>query len=173
MAARASLFRYRHDAVLRAGDGATHEQEVALRIDLHHAKPELGVALSAHVTRHPLAFDNARGVGTRADRAGLAVPGVAVGRGATAEMVAVHHTLESPALGGAGHLHQLPRREDVDLDLGARRRCVALEGEDPQDLRRYLQAGLLGVPQLRLAGALGAASPESELNTSVADLHHT
>src|SRR5687768_14882131 len=104
MAARPSLLRHGHDAVLRARDGAPDEQQVPLRIDLDHAKPELSVPLGAHVTRHPLALDDAGWIGTRADRARLAVPRVPVGGWATAEMVAVHHALEAPALGGAGHL---------------------------------------------------------------------
>src|SRR5688572_10628541 len=172
MAARPSLFRYGHDAVLRAGDGAPHEQKVPLRIHLDHAKTDFGVALGSHVARHPLAFDHSRGVGAWADRARLPMPGVAVGGRATAEMVAVHHPLESPSFGRAGHLHQLARRKNVYLDLGPGCRSIAVDGERPQDLRRRLEPRLLGVPQLGFGSALRAARAESELDAALPDLHH-
>src|SRR5207248_7602916 len=45
----------------------------------------------SHVPGHPLSFDDSRRVGSRSDRSGLAVPRVAVGLGAAAEVMAVHH----------------------------------------------------------------------------------
>src|SRR5688572_25468333 len=127
MATGPSLFRHGHDAVLRAGNGASNEEEVPLRIHFHHPKSDLGVALGAHVARHPLPFDYARGVGARADRTWLPMPGVAVGSGTTAEMVAVYHPLEPPPFGSSGHLHQLAGRKDVHLYLGAGRRRIAVD----------------------------------------------
>src|SRR5215216_1899977 len=104
MAAGPSLFRDRDDPVLRAGNGAPHEEEVSLRVHPDHPEPDLGVALGSHVTGHPLPLDDARRVGARADRARLPMPRVAVGGGTTAEMVAMHHALKTTSLGGAGHL---------------------------------------------------------------------
>src|SRR5688500_7071862 len=172
MATRASLLRDRHDAVLGSGNGAPHEQKIPLRVDLDHAETQLGVPLGAHVARHPLAFDDPGRVGTRADRAGLAVAGIAVGGGTAAEAMAMHHTLKAAALRRAGDLHQLARSEDVHLDLCARRRCVAVDGKDAQDLGRHVQPRLLGVAELGLAGALLAPGPESKLNPTIAHLHH-
>src|SRR5882724_5104869 len=110
MAARPSLFRDGDDSVLRARNGAPNEQEIPHRIHLHDLESELGMALGPHMARHPLPLDHPRRIGAWTDRARLPVPGVAVGGRATAEMVAVHYPLESPALGGAGDLHQLARR---------------------------------------------------------------
>src|SRR2546425_11613900 len=122
MAARASLLGHGDDPVPGARNGAPYEQEVALRIHLDHGEPELGVPLGPHVARHPLAFDDARRVGAWADGAGLPVARVAVGPGAAAEAVPVHHALEAATLGGAGDLDPLAGGEDVDLDLRARHR---------------------------------------------------
>src|SRR6185295_13755292 len=77
MAARASLLGHGDDPVPGARNGAADEQEVALGVDLDHGEPELGVARGPHVARHPLALDDARRVGARADRARLPVPWVA------------------------------------------------------------------------------------------------
>src|SRR5919107_2503131 len=98
MAAPASLLGDGDDAVLGAWNGAADEQEIALGVHLDHRESELGVPLGAHVPGHPLALDDARRVGARADRARLPVPCVAVrGRSAT-EAVAVDHALEAAAL---------------------------------------------------------------------------
>src|SRR3954447_14149634 len=98
MAARPSLFCHRHDAVLRSGNGAPHEQEVPLGVHPYHPEADLGVPLGTHVAGHPLALDDPRRVGARANRARLSMSGVAVGGRAAAEMVAVDHTLEPATL---------------------------------------------------------------------------
>src|SRR5947207_6445731 len=135
MAAGSSLLRHGDDAVLGAWDGTADEEQIALGVDLDHRESELGVALGTHVAGHPLALDDARRVGARADRARLPVPGVAVAGRTAAETVAVHYALEPAALGGAGDLHQLPGGEDVDLDLRARSRRLAVRGgKHPQHL---------------------------------------
>src|SRR4051794_34691745 len=143
MAARPSLFRYSHDAVFRSRDGAPHEEEVALGVHPDHPETQLGVALSPHVTRHPLSLDDSGRVGTGADGAGLPVPGIPVRRRTAAETMAMHHALEPSALGGAGNLHQLPWGKDVHLYFGARSRSLAIDREAPQHLRGGVQSGLL------------------------------
>src|SRR6185503_1104403 len=172
MAAPASLLGHGDDPVLGTGNGAPDEQEVALGVHLDHGEPQLGVALGAHVPRHPLALDDAGRIGAGADGARLAVARVAVGRRTAAEAVAVDDALEAAALGGTGDLDPLAGGEDVDLDLGTRRRRLAAEAEDPKHLRRRVEPRLLGVAQLRLGGPLRAARPEAELHSAVAHLHH-
>src|SRR6478672_8495787 len=172
MTARPSLLGHGDDAVLRARNRAPDEQQVALGVHPHDGETQLGVALGAVVTRHPLPLDDARGVGARPDRARLPVPGVAVRGRSAAEPVAVHHALESAALGRAGDLHQLARREDVHLHLGARGRGIALVREFPDDGRCRLEPRRLGVPDRRLAAARLAPGTEAELHAAVADLHH-
>src|SRR5919107_87129 len=50
-----------HDAVAGAGDGAAHDEQVALGVDLHHGQPALGDALVAHLARALDALHDARG----------------------------------------------------------------------------------------------------------------
>src|SRR4051812_33592291 len=109
MAGRASLLvlANRDQAVHRTGNRAAHEQEIALGVHLHDAQADLGEVAGAHVPRHPLAFDDARRVGSRRDRAGLAVPRVAVGLRTAGEMMAVHHTLKAAALGNAADFYTI------------------------------------------------------------------
>src|SRR6266508_4654246 len=76
MAARASLLADGEQAVHRARHRAPHEQQIALGVHLHDAEPQLGEVARAHVARHPLPLDDARGIGARRDRAGLPLPGV-------------------------------------------------------------------------------------------------
>src|SRR5215207_8164252 len=142
MAARPSLLCNRHDTVLRPWNGAAYEQKVSLSVYPDDPQSELGVPFRTHVARHPLALDDPRWIGARADRARLPVPGVAVGRGTTTKAVAVHHALEPPALRGPGDLHQLARREDVDLDLRSRCRGIAVDREHPQNLGGDVEARL-------------------------------
>src|SRR5258705_3720259 len=134
MAAPASLLGHGDDPVPGAGNGAAHEQEVALGVHLDHGEPQLGVPLGAHVPRHPLALDDARRVGARADRARLPVPRVAMARRTAAEAVAVDDALEATALGGAGDLDPLAGGEDVDLDVGARSPGLAAQAVHPEDM---------------------------------------
>src|SRR5512135_588651 len=171
MAAPSSLLRHGDDPVPGARDGAADEEQVPLGVHFHHREPELGVARRAHVARHPLALDHARRVGARADRAGLPVPGIAVGGRAAAEVVAVHHALESPALGRAGDLHQLARAEDVHLHFRPRGRRLAVDAEDAEHAGRPVEARLLRVADLGLRRRLRAPGAEAELHPAVAHLH--
>src|SRR5690349_20502080 len=125
MTARASLLGHGDDSVPGPRDGAPDEQEVPLGVHLDHGEAQLRVARGTHVAGHPLALDDARRVGARADRAGLPMARVAVRGGATAEAVAVDYALKASALRGAGDLDPLAGRENVHLDLGAGRGCLA------------------------------------------------
>src|SRR5258706_5496908 len=109
MAAPASLLGHGPDAIHRPGNRATDEEQIALGVDAHDPQAQLGVAPRAHVARHALALDHPRRVGTRTDRAGLAVPRVTMRGGTAPGVVAVDHALETAALGAAGDLHQLAR----------------------------------------------------------------
>src|SRR3989442_14563846 len=93
MAARASLLADGDQAVHRTRHRAAHEQEIALRVDLHDAQADLGEVTGAHMTGHPLAFDDARRIGTARDRSRLALPRVAVGLGAARGGMTVHACL--------------------------------------------------------------------------------
>src|SRR5262245_26332100 len=173
MSTRASLLGHGDDPVLRAGDGAAHEQQIALGVDPHHPQPELGVALGALVAGHPLPFDDARRVGARADRAGLAVAGVAVRGRAAAKAMAMNHALEAAPLGGAGDLYQLAGGEDVHLHLRAERRgLTAVHGEHAEHARRGIEPCLLGVTDLGPGGRLLPPGAESQLNSTLPHLHH-
>src|SRR5205823_12349616 len=112
MAAPASLFAHRDEPVEGARHRATHEQQVALGIDLHHPEAELREAPGPHVPGHPLSFDDTRRVGAGCDRPGLAMPRVAVGLGTAAEVMPVEHALEDCAIGDAGDLNTLDLRCD-------------------------------------------------------------
>ena len=68
------------------------------------------------MARHLLALDDARRVRAGADGARLTMLGVAVRVRAPVETVTLHDALEAVTLRGAGDLHDLARREDVDLD---------------------------------------------------------
>src|SRR2546423_4958069 len=101
MAARTSRLADGHQAVHRTRHRAAHEQEIALGVDSHDTQADLGEVAGAHMPGHALAFDDARRVGTRRDRSGLAVPRVAVGLGAAVEVMTVHDALKAAALGDA------------------------------------------------------------------------
>src|SRR2546426_15406 len=78
MATAPSLLADREEPVHRTRHRAAHEQEIPLRVHLHDPQAQLGEAPRAHMARHALSLDDARGVGARGDRAGLAVARVAV-----------------------------------------------------------------------------------------------
>src|SRR5437667_12267539 len=103
MTAGTPLLAHGDEAVQRPRHGAAREQEVAVGVPAHPAEAELREAARARVTRHALPLDDARRVGARGDRAGLAVARVAVRLGTAAEVVAVHHALEAPAFRHARH----------------------------------------------------------------------
>src|SRR5690349_7379571 len=170
MATRPSLLCNRHDAVLGPGDGPADKQQVPVCIDPDHPETNLGVPLGTHVTRHALALDDTGGVGTGTDRPRLPMTSVAVRRRTTTEAVSMNDTLKSATLGGAGHLDQLSRCENVDFDFRAGRRRLSVDAEAAEHLGRRLETGLLGMPQLCLGGALRATGPKAKLNTAIADL---
>src|SRR5437773_8322 len=108
------------------------------------------------MTGHLLALDDARRVRARADRARLTMLRIAVCVRAAMEAVTLHDALETMTLRGAGNLHDLARREDVDLDqvahlvlgnrlggLSAPHPTLRRRGaEAPQEFRRRLESGL-------------------------------
>src|SRR2546426_331819 len=116
MAARPSLLAHGDEPVHRAGYGPPPEQQISLGVHLDHAQAELRETARTHVAGHPLPLDDAGRVRARRDRARLAVPRVAMGLGAAAEVMTVDHTLEAATLRDAGDLHQVPQLEDRDRD---------------------------------------------------------
>src|SRR5260370_41647162 len=125
MTAPASLLAHGHERVPGSRHRAAHEQQVALRVHRDDPEAQLGEAARPHVPRHPLPLDDARGVGPRGDGARLAVPGVAMGLGATPEVIAVHDALEAEALRDPGDLPPVARGGAVPRDLDARVRSLA------------------------------------------------
>src|SRR6266705_4695082 len=129
MASRTYLLADAEESIHGARDGAPDEQQVSLDVHSHDPQAELRETARAHVPRHPLPLDDARGVRPRRDRPGLAVTRVAVRLGAPAEVMAMHHALKPPPLVHAHDLHQVPRLEDAHRhDLAGFRR-LAREGE--------------------------------------------
>src|SRR5438445_213733 len=110
------LAAHLHDPVLRARDGALHEQEVLLGVDLEHGQPELRNALATHAAGHLDALPDARRRRRRADRARLADVVRAVRPGAGAEVVALDRALEALADPDPGDLDLVARLEDLDRD---------------------------------------------------------
>src|SRR5258705_8591171 len=155
MAARASLLADGDEAVHRTRHRAAHEQEIALGVDLHDAQADLGEVAGAHVPRHPLAFDDARRIGTRRDRSRLAVPRVAVGLGTAVEVMAVHDALKATALRDAAHLHAIAFGEDGAGHRASPCGRLALDVEAADDAGRRLDAGLFRMTRERLGRVLG------------------
>src|SRR3989454_6329912 len=108
---------------------------------------------------------------SRRNRARLAVPRVAVGLRPTAEVVAVHDTLEAAALGDAADLDAVARSEDRHGDRFSGLGGLAGEGEALQDAGRRLQARALDVPGDGLRRALRFAGTEAELHLRLHHLH--
>src|SRR2546427_2051112 len=120
MTARASLFTHGEEAIHRPRHRATQKQQVPLGVHFHDAEPQLGEVARPHVPGHALPLDDTRRIGARRDRAGLAMPRIAVGFGAAAEVMAVHHALEPATLGHARDLDAVAGGEDRDGDCFAR-----------------------------------------------------
>jgi hypothetical protein len=123
----------------------------------------------AHVAGHPLALDDARRVGARADRARRPVdPGRAVRGTAAAEAVALHHALEAAALGRARHLDPVARFEGLHRHLLAQsRQGIGVDAELTQDRRRGFKARPGGVAELRLGRPVRFFGAEAELHRAV------
>src|SRR6476661_5854640 len=89
---------------------------------------------------------------------------VAVRVRSTAEAPALHDSLKTATLRGAGHLHPLADLEDLDGDGLADRelgrlviaRLRVIEAEAAQRGRRRIEPRLLGVPHLGLRRAVSA-----------------
>src|SRR3989441_3705375 len=119
------------------------------------------------MARHALSLDDARGVGARGDRAGLAVARVAVRLRPTPEVMAVHHALEAAPLCHPRDLHPLARLEDGDGDRLARLGRLRPRpgyGEALEHAGRDLEARPLHVAQQCARGALELPRPEAELD---------
>src|SRR5436190_11959080 len=169
MAARASLLADGDQPVHRTRHRAAHEQEIALGVDLHDAQADLGEVARAHMPGHTLAFDDARRVGTRSDRARLAVPRVAVGLGAAVEVMAVHDALKAAAFRHAAHFDAIAFGEDGDRHGGARGGRLTRDIEATDDARRDLEAGFLHVAHDRLRRTLRLLRLEAQLSTALGD----
>src|ERR1051325_8548579 len=155
MTAPASLLADRDEAVHRTRHRPAHEQQIPLGVDLDDPKAELREVAGAQVSGHPLALDDPRRVRARRDRARLAMPRVAVGFGAAAEVMAVHDALKAAAFRDAAHLHAVAFGEDRDGHRGAGGRRVTDDGEALDQARRDLEARLFHVPQHRFRAACG------------------
>src|SRR2546423_10283838 len=167
MAAPSSLLADGDQAVHRTRHRAAHKQEIALGINPHDPQADLGEVARAHVTRHSLAFDDARWVSTRRDRSRLTVPRVAVGLGTAVKVMTVHDALKAATLRHAAHLHAIAFGEDGDRDGAACGRRLTRHVEAPNDARRRLDAGLFHVARERLWGVLGFLRAEAELHTAI------
>src|SRR5690606_24439784 len=111
-----ALLADEYDPVGRAGHGSADVDQIALRVDLLHAKGGLRVTLVAIMAGHLLSLDYTRGVRTRSDRTRLAMLRAAVRTAAAGETVTLHDALEAATLRRTGHLHPLAQLEDPDGD---------------------------------------------------------
>src|SRR5437764_15214873 len=159
---------HQQQPLIGAGHRALHQEQVALRVDAHDPEVLDRHAVVAHAPGHPLALEDATRRRGRADRAGRApAVGLAAGLRAAGEAVALDHTREALALGGAGHVDQVADLEEVGLGrlphlLGLR--AVVLHLAQVARLR----AARLEVAALRLVQPLLVA--EAELHGAVAVL---
>src|SRR4029077_13931913 len=172
MAARPSLFAHGEEAVHRPRHRPTQKQQVALGVDSYDAEPQLGEVARPHVPGHALPLDDARRIGARRDRAGLAMARVAVGFGAAAEMMAVHHALEPAAFGHARDLDAVADGEDRDGHGSPRLWRLPGHWKALEPPWRRLQAGLFHVTRQSLGGPLRLLRAEAQLDLRLAHLHH-
>src|SRR5260370_10056054 len=169
MAARPSLLADGEQAVHRTRHRATHDQQIALGIDVDNAQADLGEVAGAHMPGHPLALDDARRIRARRDRSRFAMARGAVRLGPTTEVVTVDDALETAALRHAAYLHAVAFGEDCNRDGAARRRCFARHREAPDDARSDLHAALLHVARERLGCAFRFLRAEAELRAPLGD----
>src|SRR6266513_1291433 len=172
MAARPSLFAHGEEPVHRPRHRATEKQQVPLSVHSHDAEPQLGEVARAHVPGHALPLDDARRIGTRRDRAGLAVPRIAVGFGTAAEVMAVHHALEAPTLRYARDLDAVAGGENRDRHRFPRLGSLAGNRKTLEHPRHDLEPGLLHVTRQRLRGPRRLLRAEAQLDLRLAHLHH-
>src|SRR4029453_6976645 len=151
------------DRVRVARDRAVDEQQVPARVDPRHADVAgraVGVAVPAP---HPGPLDPLARVAAGADRA--AVPEELVGPVGAAvdlEMVPLGNAGRAPPAGGPDPVDALARLEDVHPDVLAHFVARGLLGADTAlpEHRLRRDAGLLEVPETRLAHVLSARSEE-------------
>src|SRR2546425_5344285 len=175
MAARPSLFADGEEPVHRARHRATEKQQVPLGVDLHDAEPQLGEVARPHMPGHALPLDDARRIGTRRDRAGLAVTRIAVGLGTATEVIAMHDALEPPTLRDARDLDAVAggkNRYGHRLARLGRLSCRGGDREAPQYTRRRLEACFLYMTRQGLRRPLGLLRTEAQLDLRPAHLHH-
>src|SRR5712664_4441319 len=91
------------EGAVETGDAAADQEEVVLGDDVDHGEVLHGAPIDAHVTRHPLALEDAAGSLALAD--GAHVPVVLVARGGVAggglHVVALDDAREAEPAGGA------------------------------------------------------------------------
>src|SRR2546426_5847611 len=174
MAARPSLFAHGEEPVHRTRHRATEKQQVPLGVDLHDAEPQLGEVARPHMPGHALPLDDARRIGTRRDRAGLAVTRIAVGFGTAAEVMAMHDALEPPTLGHACDLDAVAGGKDRDGHRLARLGRFPGRWGDREALqyaRRRLKTCFFYMTRQGLRRPLGLLRTEAQLDLRSAHLH--
>ena len=147
-------------AARRARDGAAHDEQVVLGVNLHDLQVAHGHAVAAHAPRRAHALDDARRERRGADRARRPVEHRAVGRRAAAEVMALHDALEALAAADADHVDAVAVGEDAGhehLVAGLQRLGALGQLHFAADARRR-HAGLLVVPR-RAACARAPAAP--------------
>src|SRR5262249_9694031 len=118
--------------VLRAGDGALDEQQIALPVHVVNDEPDLRHALTPEAAGHAHALEDARRRRRRADRSRLADVVRAVRRRPAVELVPLDRSGKALAVRDAGDLHLLARLERLDGDvLADDERALAAQLEQP------------------------------------------
>jgi len=102
------------------------------------------------------------------------MPGIAVGLGSSARVIAMDHALKAAALGASGHLDELAGSENPHRHFGSRLGSGGLsqQVEAPEHPGSDRQAGLGGMSQLGLPGPRASPGAEAELDLPIPHLHH-
>ena len=156
---------------LGARNRAADQDQAAIRIGRNDLDVLRGHAGRAHVAGHLLALEHLARILALAGRTVRAVRyGVAVGRAAAAEVVALDDALEALTGRGAGHVDLLAGNEMIDSDLGADIEQVVVGHAELGELGLRLDgsAGEMAAHRLRRVLDLGQA--DTELNGGVAIL---
>src|SRR5690606_22205845 len=168
------LHRLSHDYVgaLGSGNGTTEQQQPALGVDSDHVEVEGRDPVVAHAAGHAHALEHPGGRGAGADRSGGAMLlVVAVGSALAGEVVALHHTGEAFALGGAGDVRLLAGLEDVgDGELLADLERGGVGDPDLEEHPAGSDAGLGVVALQRLVHPVGLDLAEGDLDGRVPGL---
>src|SRR5688572_9446654 len=165
------LHRLSHDYIgaLRTGNGAAEQEEATLGVHPDDLEVERGDPIVAHAAGHALALEDPGGSGAGADRSGgpmLLV--VAVGSALTGEVVTLHDTGESLALGGTGHIGLLTRLEHVGHgDLLAELESRRVRDPDLEKSAGGSDASLGVVTLGGVVDPVGLDFPERDLNCGV------